>query len=342
MIFKKLKFDHVSAFIFCLVCLTLLCRAQPAEEKLADLDNEANVEIHNFLDLVSKARQDPLLIIEGQIKLKSEDLESNLLKLDEKISTELDLLSKRESSLSLNLSKSDRTELLEALSFQKKTLLETKKRIGSFKNLLNNLNQEIIPSWIDLFRSFSDVAGEQKAMEKMGAKITGYLNGLPEPWNSRSTPSADSNRSDDYVTGMGCTHEGFSQTNNSPRNYAVHLAALCDAIRSLPVASKYVSQDSPQRFSVSTSISIGKLFVSSFTTVTDESLTENRIIVQFPENLLKNKESALINDNQCEEFLSRKEWDEITDYLDKQGIDFKSVKYNTDDGTSEVTIKLKK
>jgi hypothetical protein len=226
--FKKLKLDHVSAFIFCIVCLTLLCRAQPSEEKLADLDNEANVEILNFLDLVSKARQEPSLIIEGQIKLKSEDLESNLLKLDEKISTELNLLSKRESSLSPNLSKSDRTELLEALDLQKKPLLETKKRIDSFKNLLNNLNQEIIPSWIDLFRSFSDVAGEQKAMEKMGAKITGYLNGLPEPWNSRSTPSADSNRSDDYclvrcdseiATKQGINSQGFSW------NLPVHIHA---------------------------------------------------------------------------------------------------------------------
>jgi hypothetical protein len=144
------------------------------------------------------------------------------------------------------------------------------------------------------------------------------------------------------VSGMGCTHESVLQTSNSPRNYAVHLAALCDAICSLPVASKYVSQDSPQCFSVSTSISIGKLFVSSFRTVTDESLTENRIIVQFPENLLKNKESALINDHQYSDFLTKKEWEIITNYLEKQGVDFKSVKYYISDGTSEVIIKFNK
>jgi len=145
------------------------------------------------------------------------------------------------------------------------------------------------------------------------------------------------------VSGMGLTHESVLQTSNSPRNYAAHLAALCDAICRLPVASsKFVTQDSPQRISVSTSISIGKLFVSSFTTVTDESLNENRIIVHFPENLLKNKENALINDYQCADFLSEKEWEIITNYLEKQGIDFKSVKYNISDGTSEVIIKFKK
>ena len=181
------------SFVFALLLVVFSCRDMPAQstsESALKLQSEAASSIGSFIELLSRAREKAVILIDGEVEQQAQTLESKLSELEQQIDTQVDFITKKEVGLSTNLSEADRAELKGALASQKKPLLDLKSKIAAFRKVLPDLCKNQIPQWRELYKSFLDIAGEAKASEKVNLKISEYLKSLPPAWKSQSSVEA--------------------------------------------------------------------------------------------------------------------------------------------------------
>jgi len=156
--------------------------SQSISQSSIQIQNDADFSISGFINLISNARNDASLVVDGKLEQQAQMVDSKLIELEQRIDSQVDFITKKEIGLSPNLSEADRMELKTTLASQKKPLVELKSKLVSFRKTLSDLSKNLIPQWRDLYNSFLDIAGETKASEKMSSKITEYLKSMPSAW----------------------------------------------------------------------------------------------------------------------------------------------------------------
>jgi len=180
--YKKNGFSSVLLVIYFIFISVLSCIAQSTSQSSMQIQNDADSSINGFINLISNAREDASLVVDGKLEQQAQMVDSKLIELEQRIDSQVDFITKKEIGLSPNLSEADRLELKTTLASQKKPLVELKSRLVSFRKTLSDLSKNLIPQWRDLYKSFLDIAGETKASEKMSSKITEYLKSMPAAW----------------------------------------------------------------------------------------------------------------------------------------------------------------
>ena len=178
--YKKNRYWGVLLTIYFICILSSV--AQSASQTTTQIQSDADSSISEFINLISNAREDASLVVDGKLEQQAQMVDSKLSELEQRIDSQVDFITKKEIGLSTNLSEADRMELKSALASQKKPLVELKSMLVSFRKTLSDLSKNLIPQWRDLYRSFLDIAGETKASEKMSSKITEYLKSMPAAW----------------------------------------------------------------------------------------------------------------------------------------------------------------
>lgn len=180
--YKKNGYCSVFLIKFFIFISVLSCIAQSTSQSAMQIQNDADSSISGFISLISSAREDASLVVDGKLEQQAQMVESKLIELEQRIDSQVDFITKKEIGLSPNLSEADRMELKTTLASQKKPLVELKSKLVSFRKMLSDLTKNLIPQWRDLYKSFLDIAGETKASEKMSSKITEYLKSMPSTW----------------------------------------------------------------------------------------------------------------------------------------------------------------
>jgi hypothetical protein len=181
-VYKKNGFSSVFLVIYFIFISVLSSIAQSTSQSSVQIQNDADSSISGFINLISNAREDASLVVDGKLEQQAQMVDSKLIELEQRIDSQVDFITKKEIGLSPNLSEADRMELKTTLASQKKPLVELKSRLVSFRKTLSDLSKNLIPQWRDLYKSFLDIAGETKASEKMSSKITEYLKSMPAAW----------------------------------------------------------------------------------------------------------------------------------------------------------------
>jgi hypothetical protein len=180
--YKKNGFSSVLLVVYFIFISVLSCMAQSTSQSAMQIQNDADSSISGFINLISNAREDASLVVDGKLEQQAQMVDSKLIELEQRIDSQVDFITKKEIGLSPNLSEADRMELKTTLASQKKPLVELKSKLVSFRKALSDLSKNLIPQWRDLYKSFLDIAGETKASEKMSSKITEYLKSMPAAW----------------------------------------------------------------------------------------------------------------------------------------------------------------
>jgi hypothetical protein len=180
--YKKNGFSSVLLVIYFIFISVLSCIAQTTSQSSMQIQNDADSSINGFINLISNAREDASLVVDGKLEQQAQMVDSKLIELEQRIDSQVDFITNKEIGLSPNLSEADSLELKTTLASQKKPLVELKSRLVSFRKTLSDLSKNLIPQWRDLYKSFLDIAGETKASEKMSSKITEYLKSMPAAW----------------------------------------------------------------------------------------------------------------------------------------------------------------
>jgi hypothetical protein len=164
-----------------LACLAFISSSfgQSTAEASSALQLRFSGCLQQFKTGLLETRTDP-----GNLIALSETVEKNigdLQELDGEIDSQLDFVSQKEAKLgSSGLGDSDRKELLATLALQKKPLAQLKASNSAWEKILRDFNANTVKEWRSLHTSFAEIAGEDKARQKLAEKISQYV--AKQPW----------------------------------------------------------------------------------------------------------------------------------------------------------------
>lgn len=155
--------------------------AQSAEEATQDIQNRATDCVNTFRSALEAICRNPETLVDGTAVAVAENCSTELVAIDQQIESQLQFLKTKEERLagSVQLSESDRKELLTALEEQKTPLQTLKKTNATWQNVLSTFTNTVTKEWLDLYTTYADIEGEKKATTKLARRVTSYLEGLP-------------------------------------------------------------------------------------------------------------------------------------------------------------------
>lgn len=213
-----MKKRHVIFLIFLSACS---CLAQSTAETAEAIQRDLNAAKTEFVANLQAAISNPENLQSGQTKIGCEQILSKLDQLIFRIDETIDLLAKRESDLGSNsvLGESEKTELKQVLQSQKKPLEASKQTASSLQSELKALVDQKLGAVLETYSSFRDIAGPEKAREKVEEKLNEILapylqskpkptptpTPAPKPKPSTSTTPVTSSRSNNQNTSITAT-----------------------------------------------------------------------------------------------------------------------------------------
>ena len=190
------RITKAAAIICWFLCLGV-AYSQSTAEMLQSIKNDTEEASLSFVDSLQKAAETPECLQSGKLKEDSVKLLSKLETLSFRINETADLFTKKETDLLKNtgLGTAEKEELRLALQEQKKPLESYRQKTNALQKEVKTLIDTKISSWLDLYKTFHEVAGPEKAAEKLRLRvnevITPYLLPKPKPTPTpKPTPKA--------------------------------------------------------------------------------------------------------------------------------------------------------
>ena len=181
------------AIICWFLCLAT-AYSQSTAEMLQSIKNDTEAASSSFVDSLQKAVETPAVLESGKLKEDSVKLLSKLETLSSRINETADLFTKKETDLLKNtgLGTAEKEELRLALQEQKKPLESYRQKTNALQKEVKTLIDTKISSWLELYKTFSEVAGPEHAAEKLRLRVnevtTPYLPPKPKP-TPKATPT---------------------------------------------------------------------------------------------------------------------------------------------------------
>jgi hypothetical protein len=210
-----------SLFIIFLFFAIIHCNAQSTAETAEGIQRDLDSIKAEFVTNLRSAMSNPENLQSGQTKIGCEQILSKLDQLIFRIDETIDLIAKRESDLGSNsvLGESEKLELKQVLQSQKKPLEASKQTASSLKSELKALVDQKLDSVLETYSSFRDIAGPEKAREKVEERLNEILAPYlppkpkptptpppaPKPKPSPSTTPSISTRSNNQNTSITAT-----------------------------------------------------------------------------------------------------------------------------------------
>jgi len=175
-----------AAAIICWFLYLGVAYSQSTAEMLLSIKNDTEAASLSFVDSLQKAVETPAVLESGKLKGDSVEILAKLEKLSSKINETADLFTKKETDLLKNtgLGTAEKEELRLALQEQKKPLESYRQKTNALQKDVKSLIDTKISSWLELYKTFSEVAGTEQAAEKLRLRvnevITPYLPPKPK------------------------------------------------------------------------------------------------------------------------------------------------------------------
>ena len=183
-----------AAAIICWFLYLPTAYSQSTAEMLQSIKNDTEAASSSFVDSLQKAVETPAVLESGKLKEDSVKLLSKLETLSSRINETADLFTKKETDLLKNtgLGTAEKEELRLALQEQKKPLESYRQKTNALQKEVKTLIDTKISSWLELYKTFSEVAGPEEAAEKLRLRVnevtTPYLPPKPKP-TPKATPT---------------------------------------------------------------------------------------------------------------------------------------------------------
>lgn len=196
-------------FLSLLPVLYVACSAfaQSLLEGTVSIQERAEAATERFRTALAVAAQDPAKLTDGTLGKAAEQTLADLDGLDREVDSQLDQLSKKESSLaSSGLSEADRKELNMSIAAQKKPLAEFKTKTSQWRKALEDFKGGVLGSWTEFYSTFEGVEGSEKARARLSVKVEQYVGTLPKPILPEAPAKADTDLG--AKSGVGANGEG--------------------------------------------------------------------------------------------------------------------------------------
>lgn len=167
--------------------------AQNALEATRGIQTQAEESAARFRAALVAAKGNPALL--DSIAASAEIGRGELEVLNQEVDSQLDFLSKKEAGISSSgLAESDRKELLAELSAQKKPLAAIRTSSSAWAKIFTDFPSVVLPEWKNLHSSFAEIAGEDKARQKLSERIEAYILKLPGARSAEKPSSSQGSR----------------------------------------------------------------------------------------------------------------------------------------------------
>jgi len=169
-----------------------LAHAQSTLEVSQKIKERSDAALNRFRGKLSELLTDPSNFQE--LSKVAEMSKSELQSLDGEINSQIEIITKKETSLaSAALSEGDRKELQSALASQKKPLASLKSSNLAWEKIFEDFNTTTLQQWQNIYSSYSEIAGPDKARAKVAEKVSAYDSTLPWPGSNegKSKPEND-------------------------------------------------------------------------------------------------------------------------------------------------------
>ena len=193
----RISFAFLARFMTAITFVVMTCHAQSTAETVERIKRELDGIKSEFVETLQSAASNPENLQSSQTKGNCEQILAKLDTLQSGINETANLLSKRETDLNgkAGLSEADKLELKEGLQTQRKPLDAHRKMAAQLEADLKSLIDTKIFSWLEMYKTFSEVAGPEQAAEKLSLRvnevISAYLPPKPKPTPTlKPTPKA--------------------------------------------------------------------------------------------------------------------------------------------------------
>jgi len=219
--FPRLSKSRAATLVLALLFAALPSYAQSTAETAETIQRDLDATKAEFVANLQAAISNPENLQSGQTKIGCEQIISKLEQLVFRIDETIDLLAKREAELGGNtvLGESEKLELKQVLQSQKKPLESSKQTASSLQSELKALVNQKLGAVLETYSSFRDIAGPEKAREKVEERLNEILapylppkpkptptpTPAPKPKPSPSTTPAISTRSNNQNTSITAT-----------------------------------------------------------------------------------------------------------------------------------------
>jgi len=186
----KTTWKLITVILAGLAYLQPMAHSQSALEASRKIKERADAALNQYRNSLSSTAEDPTKLHE--LAASAEKCKGELQSLESEIDSQLDFLSKKEAGISSSgLAEVDRKELLSALASQKKPLSNLRTSNLAWKKIFEDFTSTTAKEWQDIYSSFSDIAGPEKAKAKLAERIKSYESKLPWPGDSGSSLKAE-------------------------------------------------------------------------------------------------------------------------------------------------------
>jgi chromosome segregation ATPase len=160
--------------IACAFCSIDAVLSQSALESSKSIQDRAGAALASFKVSLITTADNPTTL--DTLQKSAEECKNALAQLDSEINSQLDHLYKKESSLdSSGLGEEDLKELRNALNKQIAPLKELKVSSMSWEKTCEGFIDSTHREWTSVYSSFADIAGPEKAREKLADRIHEFI-----------------------------------------------------------------------------------------------------------------------------------------------------------------------